>query len=84
MNTYNDAQLLDCKFKCNVTSIEKIDLENIPLCTGTFEVSLIGTDNQVINLPNVVGSLLNVVLVLNSFDVEDYAHAVVIQTAIQN
>jgi hypothetical protein len=84
MNTYNDAQLLDCKFKCNVTSIEKIDLENIPLCTGTFEVSLISTDNQVINLPNVVGSLLNVVLLLNSFDIEDYAHAVVIQTAIQN
>jgi hypothetical protein len=83
MNTYNDAQLNDCKFKCNVTSLEEIDFINIPLCVGTFNVSLVSANNEITNLPPVVGSLLNVVLVLNKFNVEDYAHAVVVQTAIQ-
>jgi hypothetical protein len=83
MNIYNDAQLNDCKFKCNVTSLEEIDFINIPLCVGTFNVSLVSANNEITNLPPVVGSLLNVVLVLNKFNVEDYAHAVVVQTAIQ-
>jgi hypothetical protein len=84
MNTYNDAQLLDCKFKCNVTSLEEIDLDNIPLCTGTFNISLVSPNNEITNLPVVVGSLLNVVLALNKFDVEGYTHATVVQTAIQS
>jgi hypothetical protein len=84
MNTYNDAQLLDCKFKCNVTSLEEIDLDNIPLCVGTFNISLVNASNEITNLPDVIGSLLDVVLVLNKFNVEDYAHAVVVQSAIQS
>jgi hypothetical protein len=84
MNTYNDAQLSDCKFKCNVTSLEEIDLDHIPLCTGTFNVSLVGANNQVTTLPEVVGSLLNVIVELNKFNVEDYTHAVIVQSAIQS
>jgi hypothetical protein len=84
MNTYNDAQLLDCKFKCNVTSLEEIDFDNIPLCTGTFNISLIGPNNEITNLPDVDGTLLNVVLALNKFNVEDHTHAVVVQSAIQS
>ena len=84
MNTYNDAQLNDCKFKCNVTSLNEIDFDNIPLCTGTFNISLVSPNNEITNLPVVVGSLLNVVLALNKFDVEGYTHATVVQTAIQS
>jgi hypothetical protein len=84
MNTYNDAQLNDCKFKCNITSLEEIDFIHIPLCVGTFGVSLVNANNEVTNLPNVVGSLLNVVLVLNQFNVEDYTHATVVQLAMQS
>jgi hypothetical protein len=84
MNTYNDAQLNDCKFKCNVSSLEEIDFDNIPLCTGKFNISLVNASNEVTALPDVVGSLLNVVLVLNQFNVEDYTHAVVVHSAIQS
>jgi hypothetical protein len=84
MNTYNDAQLNDCKFKCNVTSLKEIDFDNIPLCLGTFNISLVGPNTEITNLPVVVGSLLNVVLALNKFDVEGYTHATVVQTAIQS
>jgi len=84
MNTYNNAQLNDCKFKCNVTSLEEIDFDNIPLCTGTFNISLVSINNEITNLPDVDGSLLNVVLILNNFNVEDYTHAVVVQAAIQS
>jgi hypothetical protein len=83
MNTYNDAQLNDCKFKCNITSLEEIDFTHIPLCVGTFSISLVSANNEITTLPDVVGSLLNVVLVLNKFNVEDYTHAVVVQSAIQ-
>lgn len=82
MNTYNDAQLSNCKFKCKVTSLKEIDLDNIPLCTGTFTVSLVNASNEVTALPDVNGSLLNVVLILNEFNTEDYTHAIVVQTAI--
>jgi hypothetical protein len=84
MNTYNDQQLNDCKFKCNVTSLEEIDFNNIPRCTGTFNVSLVSDNNEITNLPVVVGSLLNVVLALNKFEVEGYTHAVIVQSAIQS
>ena len=84
MNTYNDAQLSDCKFKCNVTSLEEIDFDHIPLCTGTFNVSLVRSSNEVITLPEVVGTLLNVVVALNKITDEDYTHAVVVQSAIQS
>jgi hypothetical protein len=84
MNSYNDKQLNDCKFKCNLTSLEEIDFDNIPLCTGTFNVSLVNASNEITALPDVVGSLLNVVLVLNEFNVEDYTHAVVVQSATQS
>lgn len=84
MNTYNDKQLLDCKFKCNVTALEEIDFDNIPLCTGTFNASLVDTNGKVTVLPEIVGTLLNVVLVLNKFNVEDYTHAVVVQSATQS
>jgi hypothetical protein len=84
MNTYNDAQLLDCKFKCNVTSLEEIDLDNIPLCVGTFNISLVNANNEITNLPDVIGSLLNVVVALNKITDEDYTHAVVVQSAIQS
>ncbi len=84
MNSYNDAQLNDCKFKCNLTSLEEIDFGNIPLCVGTFNISLVNASNEVTALPDVVGSLLNVVLVLNEFNVEDYTHAVIVQSAIRS
>jgi len=67
-----------------VTSLEEINLDHIPLCTGTFKVSLVNAGNEITALPNVVGSLLNVVLVLNTFNVEDYTHAVIVQSAIQS
>lgn len=84
MYTYNTAQLSDCKIKCNVTSLEEIDFDQIPLCTGNFNVSLVNTSNEIIPLPAVIGSLLNVVLVLNKVNAEDYTHAVVVQSAIQS
>lgn len=84
MNTYHDAQLNDCKFKCHVTSLEEIAMDQIPICVGSFSVSLVNAKNEVTALPDVIGSLLNVVLVLNKFNVEDYTHAIVVQTAIQS
>jgi hypothetical protein len=84
MYTYDDKQISDCKFKCNVTSIEEIDFSHIPLCTGTFNISLVGPNNEVTNLPQVFGSLLNVVVELNKVDSGNYTHAVVVQTAIQS
>jgi hypothetical protein len=84
MNTYNDKQLLDCKFKCNVTALEEIDFDNIPLCAGTFNISLVDNRGEVTVLPEVFGTLLNAVLVLNTFNVEDYTHANVVQTATQS
>ena len=70
MNTYNDVQLNDCKLKCNVTSLEEIDLNNIPLCTGTFDVFLVNSSGETSRLSEVAGTLLNVVVALNKVNHE--------------
>jgi hypothetical protein len=83
MYTYNDKNPFDSALKFNVTALQEVDWDNIPLTTGTFDVSLTKTAGEIEKLPVVSGTLLNVVVEVEKLNVSEYTSVNVIQLTLQ-
>jgi hypothetical protein len=83
MYTYIDKHPFDSALKYNLTALQEVDWNNIPLVTGTFDVSLTKNTGEVEKLPVVEGTLLNVIVEVNKLSVSDYTTVDVIQLTLQ-
>ena len=67
------------KIKLSVIK-DEVDWEDLPMTTGAFSVSVVKKSGEVITLPEIPGSLLNVFGAINELDVENCQVANVVQT----
>jgi hypothetical protein len=79
MPTYNDKQILNSNFKLNITSLNEVDWDNIPMTIGRFSVALVEKSGAEQKIEDVSGTLANVVISLQGFDPENFSHVNVIQ-----
>jgi hypothetical protein len=82
MHTYHDKQPFDSGLKYNLTALQEVDWDNIPMTVGTFEVSLTKNDGKIEKLPIVEGTLLNVVVAVEKLEINNYTRVDVIQLTI--
>lgn len=67
--------------KIKVTTIsDKINFEDLASITGSFSLSMVKNSGEAEQLPEVTGSLLNVLDSVNNFDANNYKVAVIVQT----
>jgi hypothetical protein len=82
MHQYVDKEILSfTSFKINLTTINEVDWENLPLTIGTFSVALITLSGDRENLQKVEGTLVDVFQKINEFDNSKFQSANIIQEA---
>lgn len=81
MIEYQEKEVNYTSVKIKLSMIkDEVDWDDLPLTTGSFLVAVTKKSGDIVNIPEVTGSLLNVFSAINDLGAEDYEVAAITQS----